>query len=59
MGYEIRKPHHLKSGQVAATLSKTMLNPEKMPDFEWSDFLMVGTIAIAFAIARPFKYRTI
>ena len=38
--------NHLKSGQ-------------KHPDFEWSGFLMVGTIAIAIAKARPFENRTI
>ena len=34
--------NHLKSGQ-------------KHPDFEWSGFQMVGTIAIAIAKAGPFK----
>ena len=44
MGSLIWKPNHLKSGQ-------------KCPDFEWSGFCMVGTIAIAIAKARTFKTR--
>ena len=50
MGSEILKPSRLKSGQ-------------KCPDFEWSGFQMVGTIAMALAmtismaltIAQPFE----
>ena len=50
MGSEIRNPNHLKSGQMAAILSKTKRNP----DLEMSGFRMVGTIAIAIAKARSF-----
>ena len=32
---------------------------QKCPDFEWSGYLMVGTIAIAIAKAQPFENRTI
>ena len=60
MGSEIRKPNHLKSGQMAAIYVKHHLKSgQKRPDFEWSGFRMVGTIAIAIAKAQPFKNRTI
>ena len=42
MGSEIWKPNHLKSGQMAASLSKTIWNL----DFEWSGFWVVGTIVL-------------
>ena len=29
MGPEIRKPNHMKSGQMATILSKTLWNPDK------------------------------
>ena len=38
--------NHLKSGQ-------------KRPDFEWSGFQLVGTIALAIAKARPCENQTI
>ena len=31
---------------------------QKRPDLEWSDFQMVGTIAITIAKARPFEIRS-
>ena len=43
VGFEIRKPNHLKSGQ-------------NCPNFEWSIF-RVMTIVLAKATARPFKSR--
>ena len=53
---EIRKPNHLKSGQIGCHFVENhMKSGEKCPDFEWSSFLMVRTIAIA--IARPFEIR--
>ena len=53
MGSEIPKPNHLKSRQMGTTWSKTIWNPDKKdPDFEWSNFGMVGTIAIA--LDQPF-----
>ena len=51
MGSEFRKPNHLKSGQMAAILSKTLDIWTKT-----SRFWMVGTIAIAKA--RPFEIRS-
>ena len=45
MGSEIREPNHLKSGQVAGILSKTIWNLtfkkfglQMFADFEWLDF---------------------
>ena len=32
---------------------------QKGPDFEWSGFQMVGTVAMATNKARPFEYQTI
>ena len=51
MGSEFRKPNHLKSGQMAAILSKTFDIWTKT-----SEFRMVGTIAIAKV--RPFEIRS-
>ena len=49
MGSEIQTPNHLKSGQMAAILSKTLEIRKKCPDFKLSSFQMVN------AKARPFE----
>ena len=50
MGSEIRKPNHLKSGQMGSILYKTHIKSgQKRSDFEWSDFQMFGTKALAIA----------
>ena len=54
MGSEIRKPNHLKSGQMAAIWIKNHLKCEqKCPDFEWAGFRIVRTKAMAKA--KPFE----
>ena len=48
MGSEIWKPNLLKSWQMAAIFSKNHLKSgQKLSDFEWSGFQMVGAVAIA------------
>ena len=52
MGFEIRKPNHLKSRQMVAIFVNNHLKSwQKCPDFEWSSFQIVGTIALA--ISKP------
>ena len=49
---EIQMPNHLKSGSNGRHFVKKHLKfGQKRPDFEWLGFQMVGTIAIATAIA--------
>ena len=46
--WNLKSRSDLKSGQMAAILSKNHLNSrQKLPDFEWSGFRMVGTTALA------------
>ena len=45
-GSEIWKLNYVKSGKMAAILSKKhLISGQKYLDFEWSAFEMVGTIA--------------
>ena len=54
--YEIQMPNHWKSRQNSIILSENFLKSrQKCPDFEWSGFQLVGTIAIVIPKAPPFE----
>ena len=59
MGSEMRKPNHIKSGQMAAICQNHLKSEQRCQDFEWSRFQIVGTIAKAESIAQPFENWTI
>ena len=59
MRSEIQKPNHLKSEKWPPFYQKQFEIRAKGPDFEWSIFQMVGTLAIAIPKARPFENWTI
>ena len=58
MGFEIWKPSHLKIGQIVAIFVKNHSKSEqKLLDFIWSGFQMVGTIALALPSSKSLDFQ--